>query len=319
MLDLKPLLNAVRQAAALTRRVQVLNAAGMMKEGEPVTIADYGSQAILCHAINALYPDDAVLAEESGEQFQELVGESDRELITSLVAEILQQPVSQDDLIQWMNSGRGHEAERTWVIDPVDGTKGFIAARRYCIACGVLEEGLPAAGILCCPGYPAGQSTGLLFFAERGVAQMEKLEGGGKTYRIAVSSQPKGLSNIRAVESVESDHADHEGMLEVFKAAGFINPKLERIDSQDKYGMVACGDADVYVRLPKGGKAHKVWDHAAGVAIVQAAGGVVTDLDGSLLDFSLGRTLANNKGMVVTSGGKLHDRLLEALAATGHA
>lgn len=318
MPDLKPLLNAVRQAAALTRRVQALNSAGMMKEGEPVTIADYGSQAILCHAITTLHPDDAVLAEESGEQFQALVSESDRELITSLVAEVLGRPVSQDDLIRWMNGGRDRQAERVWVIDPVDGTKGFIAARRYCIACGVLEQGVPAAGILCCPGYPAGQSTGLLFFAERGVAQMEKLEG-GKTYRIAVSAQPNGLSNIRAVESVESDHADHEGMLEVFKAAGFINPKLERIDSQDKYGMVACGDADVYVRLPKGGKAHKVWDHAAGVAIVQAAGGVVTDLDGSLLDFSLGRTLAHNKGMVVTSGGTLHDRLLDALAATGHA
>ncbi len=314
MPDLKPILKAVRQAAVLTRRVQALNASGLMKEGEPVTIADYGSQAILCRAINALYPDDGMLAEESGEQFQALVSENDRVLIASLVSDVLAQPVTQDDLTQWMNAGRDRQSERTWVIDPVDGTKGFIAARRYCIACGVLEQGIPAAGILCCPGYPAGQTTGLLFFTEGGAARVEKLEG-GKTYRIAVSPQPKGLTNIRAVESVENDHADHDGMLAVFKAAGFINPKLERIDSQDKYGMVACGDADVYVRLPKGGKAHKVWDHAAGVAIVQAAGGVVTDLDGSLLDFSLGRTLARNKGMVVTSGGKLHDRLLEALAA----
>ncbi|MCC6804032.1 MAG: hypothetical protein IT319_14210, partial [Anaerolineae bacterium] len=53
MIDLKPIFAAVRQAADLTRRVQQIHLAHSEKAGkEPVTIADYGSQAILCRAIS---------------------------------------------------------------------------------------------------------------------------------------------------------------------------------------------------------------------------------------------------------------------------
>lgn len=313
LIDLSVMLPAVRQAAALTRRVQRTIGDGLMKDGEPVTIADYGAQAILCRALAALFPEDAVMAEESGEQFLSLVSADDRALTARLVAEITGEPASPDDLARWMNHGRGLQAERTWLIDPVDGTKGFIAGRRYSIALGVLAGGLAVAGILACPGYPAGRAHGLLIFGQRGAAHMEALDG-GRRYRIAVRPAPRGLVGVRAVESSENAHADHDGFLALFGKAGLKAPKLERIDSQDKYAMVACGDADLYVRLPKDERPHKVWDHAAGAAIVQAAGGVVTDVDGTLLDFSLGRTLANNRGMVVSSGGELHERVLEALA-----
>ena len=56
---------------------------------------------------------------------------------------------------------------------------------------------------------------------------------------------------------------------------------------------------------------HKVWDHAAGVALVQAAGGVVTGLRGEALDFSQGETLPN-AGMVI-SNGRLHERVVAAV------
>jgi 3'(2'), 5'-bisphosphate nucleotidase len=55
-----------------------------------------------------------------------------------------------------------------------------------------------------------------------------------------------------------------------------------------------------------------VWDHAPGVALVLAAGGMVTDVDGSMLDFSQGRTLPN-RGMLV-SNGTVHERLIQAVA-----
>jgi 3'(2'), 5'-bisphosphate nucleotidase len=56
-----------------------------------------------------------------------------------------------------------------------------------------------------------------------------------------------------------------------------------------------------------------VWDHAGGVLVVEEAGGIVTDIDGQPLDFSLGRELSRNRGVIV-SNGQFHDRLLSAVA-----
>ena len=57
-----------------------------------------------------------------------------------------------------------------------------------------------------------------------------------------------------------------------------------------------------------------MWDHAAGVVIVEEARGRVTDLDGKPLDFSEGRLLGNHRG-IVCSNGAIHDRVLEACRA----
>lgn len=58
------------------------------------------------------------------------------------------------------------------------------------------------------------------------------------------------------------------------------------------------GDAEIYLRLPRPGKRYeeKIWDHAAGVVVVEEAGGRVTDVYGKPLDFSQGRTLKENTG-----------------------
>lgn len=309
MIDLNPILNAVRLAADLTHRVQQLQFVGSEKAGrEPVTVADYGSQAILCRAISAAFPDDAVLAEERAEQFQTLVSEADRARIVQLVGKVLEQTITEDEVMAWLEHGRGKTAERTWIIDPVDGTKGFIAGRRYAIAVGALEGGLPVAGVIGSPGY----NGGLLFHGQGSAAYMQRLSG-GKTYRIAVSQPPKRLESLRVIESSENSHADHDSLLRIITAAGITSPSVERIDGQDKYAMVACGDADLYLRLPREARPkHKIWDHLAGTALVQAAGGVVTDLDGSPLDFSVGPILERNRGMVV-SNGHVHEKVLEAL------
>lgn len=80
-----------------------------------------------------------------------------------------------------------------------------------------------------------------------------------------------------------------------------------------KYGLVARGDASIYMRFPKPGYIENVWDHAAGVVIVEAAGGCVTDADGKRLDFSTGIKLRGNVGVVATNGA-LHGIVLEAVS-----
>ena len=319
MIELQPIFLAVRQAAALTRRVQQIHlvdsqsAAG--KEGrEPVTIADYGSQAILCRAISMAFPEDSVLAEEHGSQFGDLLTDEQRAEIIRLVGEILGESVTEAQVTGWLDHGRGRDAERTWVIDPIDGTKGFIAMRRYSIAVGLLDGGLPVAGVLGSPGYPTPDGSGLLFYAQ-GSAAYAELISGSKPSRIAVSTRTKPRE-LKAVESVERDHAALELMARIYAELGIDKAtQVEGIDSQDKYAMLACGDADLYLRLPREAKPkHRSWDHAAGAALVQAAGGVVTDIDGSSLDFSTGAILTNNMGMVVTNG-RIHDKVLEVVQA----
>ena len=85
------------------------------------------------------------------------------------------------------------------------------------------------------------------------------------------------------------------------------------MDSQAKYAAVARGDASIYLRLPtRKDYQEKIWDHAAGVAVITQAGGRVTDITGSPLDFTRGYTLAVNRGIIATNGA-IHDAVVDAV------
>jgi 3'(2'), 5'-bisphosphate nucleotidase len=89
------------------------------------------------------------------------------------------------------------------------------------------------------------------------------------------------------------------------------------MDSQAKYAVLAAGYGEIYLRLlsPKQPDyREKIWDQAAGSLIVEEAGGRVTDLQGQPLDFSRGRTLANNRGVLATNG-RLHEAAMQGLKA----
>ncbi len=304
---------AVRDAAKLCRLVQEHYLSSNTKtagnQSEPVTIADYGSQAIICRALQRHYPADAVISEESGEQFMQFVPAQQRAQVLQLLAQVLGQAVSEAELVAWLDFGLGKSAPRTWVIDPIDGTKGFIARRHYAIACGTLLDGQISDGIVAAPGYADG--AGALFYTRNGETWRAPLAGGaGK--RVTVSDR-RDVEEFVAVQSFERQHASKSRMGRARQYAGLAGVRILELDSMEKYALVAAGDADLYMRLPSSGSAyaHKIWDHAAGVALVQAAGGTVTDLDGSPLDFSQGETLPN-AGMII-SNGQHHQRVIEAV------
>jgi 3'(2'), 5'-bisphosphate nucleotidase len=113
-------------------------------------------------------------------------------------------------------------------------------------------------------------------------------------------------------ESVESAHSSHGDAAHIAEILGVTALPL-RIDSQCKYATIARGDASIYLRLPtRADYAENIWDHAAGWINVKEAGGEVTDACGNPLDFSAGRTLSRNVGVVATNG-KLHDRVIAAV------
>lgn len=120
---------------------------------------------------------------------------------------------------------------------------------------------------------------------------------------------------MRFVESYESSHSDKNTQLEISRQLQIATPP-EQMDSQVKYGIVASGQAEIYLRIPNPATPdyqEKIWDHAAGSLIVEEAGGKVSDIDGNKLDFRTGKTLARNRGILATNGA-VHDRVLKTIA-----
>lgn len=320
-MSIDPIIEAVRQATVLCREVQHNSLRSMNKvnqerrDSEPVTIADYGSQAIIGRALGMHFPEDAVISEEAGAQFLELTSDKQKAEIINLLTTILDINVTQNDIVAWLDQGSQVEnAERTWIIDPIDGTKGFVAMRHYAIGVGIIENGETSGAIIAAPGYGDGISgdddDGAIFYIKDGVPYQEAIMG-GEPKRISVSDKD---GDVTVVQSFEKQHASKSRMAIVRDYAGMSDASVYELDSMEKYALIANGDADVYLRLPNldNKRPHMTWDHAPGVALVLAAGGKATDIDGAPLDFSRGRTLPN-RGMIV-SNGRVHDRLLEAVS-----
>ena len=125
--------------------------------------------------------------------------------------------------------------------------------------------------------------------------------------------QISSLSQASFCESVEAGHSSHGTNARIAELLGITAPSV-RMDSQAKYASIARGDGDVYLRLPVGDGSYqeKIWDHAAGSLLVEEAGGRVSDIRGKVLNFGVGRTLRENRG-VVASRKELHDQVIDAV------
>jgi len=286
---------------------------------EPVTVADYGSQAVILEAVAAAFPGHGVIAEEGAAHFAEHAGRGAPEQMVRLVGRALGRTVSLAEVLGWIDH-RGGSGPFTWVIDPIDGTKGFLRRDQFAVAVGLLREGEPVAGVLACPHLaldPADPDSprGLVFWGGRGLGAFRELLADARPRPIAVSEVSQAGA-VRVLGSVESAHGDPALLQAVIDRAG-LGGGWVRLDSQVKYGAVASGMAEVYLR-PRSRPDYRdcIWDHAAGAAVVEAAGGRVSDLDGRSLDFSLGSRLEANRG-VLASNGRVHDLVLGALAVSG--
>jgi 3'(2'), 5'-bisphosphate nucleotidase len=125
-------------------------------------------------------------------------------------------------------------------------------------------------------------------------------------------------SEARLMRSFESGHTN-VSQIDLFAQALGIQAEPVRMDSQAKYAVLAAGKGDLLLRLISASKPdykEKIWDQAAGSLVVEEAGGRITDLNGQPLDFTAGRTLARNRG-ILASNDQLHEAALGALKAVG--
>lgn len=308
-------LDAVRAASESCAAAQGRLAAGdTLTKGDasPVTVADFAAQAIVCATLVDRLGAIELVGEESSSDLAD--NEPLRDGVIDLVAAQRGSDVSAQQVLEWISVGHADGlGDRHWTLDPIDGTKGFLRGDQYAIALALIEDGEVVLGVLGCPNLPNPDgSRGAIFVAVDGRCEMYGPVG-DRARPVQVAA-PATLAQARLCESVEAGHSNHDHSSLIAARLG-ITAEPYRIDSQCKYGAVARGDASIYLRLPtRADYREKVWDHAAGKFVVEQAGGRVTDVDGLPLDFSHGRVLEGNRGVIATDG-RFHDRVVAATQA----
>ncbi len=301
---------AVKRASTVCSQIQsqlVHSDTLTKKDRSPVTIADFASQALICSMLNEKLPEIPVVGEEDAASLRE----DENAPLLQKILEFL--PDFKDsEILEAIDLGNKETAPLFWTLDPIDGTKGFLRGDQYAVALALIRNGRIEAGVLGCPNLPfnGNEETGTLFYAGRGNGAFMAALDGGEAKPVSVSKR-SDQDVVRFLESVESGHANHDQQGRVMEIFGDRTGSV-RVDSQVKYGVLAKGDAEVYLRMPNPSKPdyrEKIWDHAAGVIIVEEAGGRVTDLFGKDLDFSAGAKLLNNRGVIVTNN-RFHDAII---------
>lgn len=168
---------------------------------------------------------------------------------------------------------RGHQAkaaQRFFLVDPLDGTKEFLKKNgEFTVNIALIENGQPVCGVV---GAPA---KARLFFGERGYGAFEV-------------AAPEDLPlDLTTAQAIHARHTPKDGMVAVASRthrdtkteeylARYHVANLLAAGSSLKFCLVATGEADLY---PRHGRTME-WDVAAGHAVLAAAGGSVTTLDG---------------------------------------
>ena len=317
LLKVQTTIDAVIKAMQLCEQVQaemVPTDAIQKTDRSPVTVADFGSQALICKAIGDAFPDDVIVAEESAQALKENASLLER--VAGYVNRFCKDtPHSAETICEWIDRGSGEVGPNFWTLDPIDGTKGFLRCDQYAIALAYIVDGTVQLGVLGCPNLPyqlndKDAERGCLFVAIRGEGTRLYTKTGDFIEQVHVSEAAH-----RFAESFESTHGDSEAHGSIANSLGITESPV-RMDSQAKYGIVSRGEASLYIRLPNPAYPDYrecIWDHAAGLIVVEEAGGTVTDANGIPLNFLTGKRMHENRGIVATNG-KLHQHVLKALA-----
>jgi 3'(2'), 5'-bisphosphate nucleotidase len=259
-------LQIAREAAAIVLRVYATPFAVDYKGADdPVTLADREANALIVSRLLTTFPGIPVVAEESDPSAYE-----------------------------------GFDAApAVWFVDPLDGTREFVARNgEFGVMIGLAEKGRATAGVLVAPALRR------IFAGAVGIGAFE-LDGDLR--------RPLHVSGVGSI-----------GQARVTVSRSRRTPALDLVldrlaplsvtpfGSGVKGALVAAGEADVYLQV---GRAGLRWDACAPEAIVVAAGGAMTDAEGAPIDYA-SRVLENTRGLVATNG-VLHEAVLRALAVEG--
>ena len=325
MLDLSEpktalLLSILRDAAVLARAVRAeTKPAGLTKEDlSPVTVGDFAIQAMAGRRLRDAFPDIPLVAEEDSADLRAAEGAPVLEAVAWHVGRV-ERGVTPAAVCEWIDVGGAEPGAVFWTLDPIDGTKGFLRGGQYAVALALVERGMSVLGGLACPGLnPDGtEGAGAIFLARRGegtwAAPLDAPDGPWRRLHVSPCADP---ARARMMRSFEAGHTNTDQTDAIAAAMGMATEPVP-MDSQAKFAALAAGRAEVLLRLlsPKRmDYKEKIWDQAAGGLVLEEAGGRVSDLYGKPLDFTRGRMLTANTGLLATNGA-VHDAALAAVRA----
>jgi HAL2 family 3'(2'),5'-bisphosphate nucleotidase len=317
-------IEAVREAALLARHIQreMVTPALTKDDRSPVTVADFAVQALIAHRLREHLPGAILVGEEQADALRTADGRSLLDHVRNFVRSEIP-GINADEVCDLIDHGSGEPPSTYWTLDPIDGTKGFVRRDQYAVALAFVRDGHVELGVLGCPeltdassNEPGGAGS-LVFASHRSGTWTRSLSGDSqpRQLKVSVRAQPNAA---RLLRSVEKAHTNTDEIGQLVARLGIAAPPVG-MDSQAKYAVLAAGEGDVLLRLLSPSRPdyrEKIWDQAAGSIVITEAGGRITDLDGRPLDFSQGRTLAKNRGILATNG-HLHDACLAGLRAIG--
>jgi 3'(2'), 5'-bisphosphate nucleotidase len=252
-----------REASVVVLAVRRGDLAIEYKAGdEPVTIADKRASDLIAAGLLSAFPDDVVISEENPDDLRRL------------------------------------EHDRVWFIDPIDGTKDFIAGRDgFAVMIGLCVDGIPVLGVV------AQASVDQTYYAADGHGAWLQINQQAPLALHVSSIATAGEARLVASQShrtADIDRVKTELGIRDEKNIGSVGLKL---------CLIAEGARDLYVNpTPKA----KLWDTCAPDAIIRQAGGVVSDLSGRALNYKQ-RDLPHHRG-IVGSNGHIHSETVARLA-----
>lgn len=232
------------------------------EHAEPVTQADKAANELIVSGLGREFPDDGILAEES------------------------------------VDTERRLTKRRVWMVDPLDGTNGFIARDGdFAVQIGLAVEGRSVLGVVYQP------LPDVLYRAVEGAgAWVERV--GFEAQRARVSNHTE-LTRMRLAAS--RNHRSPR-MDRVVRALG-IEEEVQRGSVGIKVGLIIEQQCDLYVHLsPR----TKQWDTCAPEVILLEAGGRFTDLFGE--EYIYNDPEVQNRNGLIASNGAAHERIVEGLA-----
>lgn len=229
---------------------------------EPVTQADRIANELIVNGLKAQFPSDGILAEES------------------------------------VDTERRLRKSRVWMVDPLDGTNGFIDGNGdFAVQIGLAEAGEVVAGVVYLP------LTGVLYRAVRGGGTWVERPQRAPEKVVVSDRQTFATMRLAASRSHRSPR-----MNKVVQRFGF-REEVQRGSVGIKIGLLVEQQCDVYIHLsPR----TKQWDTCAPQLILTEAGGRLSDLFGRPLNYNVPDV--NNRNGLVASNGVSHELIIGTLA-----
>ncbi len=239
-------------------------------DDSPVTAADLAAHQVIVQGLQALAPQIPVLSEEDCD-------------------------IPVERRRQW---------QRWWLVDPLDGTKEFIAgSEEFTVNIALVEQGQVVFGVVAMP------VNGRCYYGGRALGAWRS-DGNAAARPIQVRTRPPEGERFTVVASRRHSSPRQQALLAGL-GARLGEPLLANIGSSLKFCLLAEGAADCYPRLAPTSQ----WDTAAAQGVLEGAGGEVLTLDGQALCYQPRDSLLNEHFLALPRGAAWRQGLLDLASA----